>query len=297
MRNQKTSTPPTILGLWNLEKYQPTLGAVIIFATELQMLRQIYKAEKIEVCFAGGPIPTIANVINYLDGFQSCFNCTNLEKQGESYAEKYLYVWPEMAEKKSAPWEVKTLSMQKIFRKTGIVPRFTLNTDMLISAKKIIRKLGTQKFSVAVHLKNAPGKKNESNADLPHWEVFFTECRKDPNIAFVIVGNDPTPKSIKNLPNVFTTFESNLALHLGIIQIADMFIGMASGPANAAIFSSVPYVIFKNPKQHPNEMKSELGDSDAFPFALPTQKILRKKQSSRVFLEEFFNIKKQLTIV
>ena len=54
---------------------------------------------------------------------------------------------------------------------------------------------------------------------------------------------------------------------------------MSSGPANVAIYSRSPYLIFKNPGHHKNKMDAELGKNDYFSFALECQKFFREKES------------------
>ena len=69
-----------------------------------------------------------------------------------------------------------------------------------------------------------------------------------------------------------------------------MFLGMASGPCNVAIFSKIPYAIYKNPDHHSKEMKRELGTKDHFSFAGSYQKIYRMKETEANLREHFFSI-------
>jgi hypothetical protein len=62
---------------------------------------------------------------------------------------------------------------------------------------------------------------------------------------------------------------------------------MASGPCAMAMFSAVPYVIYKNPSHHVQEMIEELGAADHFPFSLPCQKITRGYETSAMLLADF----------
>ncbi len=84
--------------------------------------------------------------------------------------------------------------------------------------------------------------------------------------------------------------KSDLAKDLALIEWSYMFMGMASGPSTMAIFNSTPYLIFKDPSHHKKAMQHELGPRDHFIFGLPSQKILRIKQSLPILLQEFEKI-------
>ena len=80
-----------------------------------------------------------------------------------------------------------------------------------------------------------------------------------------LVGNEDVDNRITELPNVLLSrnFQSNISRDLAIIQISCAFMGMASGPCNMAIFSEIPYVIYKNPDHDAEQMALELGKAGA----------------------------------
>ena len=145
------------------------------------------------------------------------------------------------------------------------------------------------KMPVVVHLKNNPREKGCSNADQEAWCDFFMRCAKDYDVLFILIGNEEISDRLKKLPNVLVARDqgSTLSSELALIEQAAIFMGMASGPCNMAIFNDVPYVIYKNPDHHVREMKEEMGDSDRFSFSKPFQKLLRKKETPDGLMEEF----------
>ena len=56
------------------------------------------------------------------------------------------------------------------------------------------------------------------------------------------------------------------------------------------ILSQVPYVVFKHPKHHVEEMKKELGDKDGFVFCHARQKIIRQIDSVENIQKAFESI-------
>ena len=127
---------------------------------------------------------------------------------------------------------------------------------------------------MTVHLKRQAGGPENSNAELEEWVHFFSEHRDK---IFLLLGNDVFPSHLL-LPNTWIANQLGISLpiQLALCAICDGFMGMAAGISTAACLSLTPYVIFKHPAHHSEEMKIELGDKDCLPFALPSQKILRK---------------------
>ena len=98
------------------------------------------------------------------------------------------------------------------------------------------------------------------------------------------------------LPNVILSrdYGSSLSRDLALIQTASIFMGMTSGPCNMALFSDIPYAIYKNPDHDVEEMAIELGKADRFPFAMPFQKIMRIFETGDNLMAEFANLYAQI---
>jgi len=136
------------------------------------------------------------------------------------------------------------------------------------------------KFTVCVHLKNASQGDTESNANFSTWKEFIS-LKAPLDIQFLLIGSDTVPEDIKSLPNVISLHDEGLSIvdQLACIQQSSAFMGMVSGPANVAILSQVPYIIFKHPLHHAEVMQKEIGDADHYDFAKQNQHIVRKHET------------------
>lgn len=138
---------------------------------------------------------------------------------------------------------------------------------------------GGARMWIAVHLKNVPSLPPEhSNALQEEWLTFFRGHRHEAGLGFLLLGSDVVDPRILELPNVRSAQQAgwSLAEQLAAPSLARGFLGMASGICQAAIFSRTPYVVFKNPGHHREQMQAELGEANAFPFALPRQELWRE---------------------
>lgn len=157
--------------------------------------------------------------------------------------------------------------------------------------KQICQLKNNEDFLIAVHLKQQSANSEESNANFAAWGNFFAankDCR------FLLLGKDLPPPSILELKNVFFAEQTQMSLpvQLAAAAMSDGFMGMASGICSAAIFSEIPYVIFKHPAHHPEEMKIELNADSRFPFSKPTQqlwRVLDRCENLQIALERILN--------
>ena len=171
----------------------------------------------------------------------------------------------------------------------GLFNTISLSEGLLVEAKAYIDRVSDGKIPVTVHLKNNPKQSGCSNADVEQWQLFFECCNEDFPVVFILVGQDKVNSSIKNLPNVIVTHDTNetLALELAIIQSSSFFMGMTTGPCNIALLSGVPCVLFKNPDHHVELIKRELDSRDRYTFCSMKQVVLRKFEHKDLLMEHF----------
>lgn len=206
------------------------------------------------------------------------------------------------------PDEMVYLLVKKNYQSTRVIQQFFVNFGYIpyLHFKKIYRQWAEQfkrnvchgAFMVVVHLKNDQQSPNLGNADFGEWLKFFQHFIADSRFIFVLIGNEPLPDAIGKLPNVKLAreFGSHLARDLALIEQADLFMGVTSGPANMAILSQVPYLIYKHPRQHTSEMKQELGTKDHFLFATPLQKFYRAIQQGERLIKDFSGVYSRLNL-
>ncbi len=132
---------------------------------------------------------------------------------------------------------------------------------------------------VAVHLKNVADQGPEqSNANQAAWAEFFARSARPGALNFVLLGSDATHSSVTAVPGIERAVDLGvpLEIQLALAGHADGFLGMASGICAAAVLSQSPYILFKHPTHHIDEMQRELGESEHFPFAGLHQQVWRR---------------------
>lgn len=143
-----------------------------------------------------------------------------------------------------------------------------------------------QKRMITVALRNVPGTLN--NANMKEWFLFFEDFgEKYPQFKFVLLGNDKFDFEYSTLSNVVRSKDLKLTLpqELALIHSSELFLGTCSGFFNAALFSAVPYLVFKNPLVHQQQMIDEIGDKTYYSFASHKQYIVRGIEDSHALKE------------
>lgn len=269
MQNKKD-----ILGVWDPNKAPLNLGNLLIFAEELLIQKEIYEASRINITVYGKVDPKMLDIAYSLQYIS----------EGNDQPPNYYILWPKAGYSYGT-----TAYITKEYKRTKEIPIVQFKKRILKKSAEFLKKSVYPKRAIAVHLKNNPAVKNCSNAVFTEWEKFFQKSEQFKDVCFLLIGDDQVSRNLSRLPNVISTraFGLSLVEDLALISLSEMFMGCASGPCNAALFSRIPYIIYKDPAQHPEIMERELGDSDHFPFARPMQNIFRMKQSAEHMFSEF----------
>ena len=166
-----------------------------------------------------------------------------------------------------------------LYRESGETPYADFNKHS--AEVGFFRDMKFNKPTISLHLKNAQKGDTESNANFSIWKDFI-ESDEASGVQFLLIGSDEVPEEITSLSNVtsLNTRGLSIAEQLACIQNSSAFMGMASGPANSAILSTVPYIIFKHPLHHAEAMRKEIGDADHYDFSQENQKIVREYETS-----------------
>lgn len=144
---------------------------------------------------------------------------------------------------------------------------------------------------VGVHLKE--GSLAESGASVDEWQGFFEYCSQSHGkYTFVLFGHDSLLsyfQDCEKLKNVviFRDYSDDINDHLLMITKCDFFMGMSSGLANMAIFSKIPYAIFKHPAHGDGKIQTLLKGA-SLKFALPNRQLFHVEEHSRSKLVEAF---------
>ena len=293
-----------VLGVWDLRAAQISLGGLLLFVEELLIAaRRRFLPEVYDIAVVrnkrygtGDSVAALTkencedhpvlSVLFDLAGTRRVFwmEAGVFQKFVEDNS---CDVWPTKSVKPGYRYGT-TLFAQEFFKEQKFIPRLSCGLQARKRARDFYRKHAAPHLPVVVHLKNNPRHQNQSNANLPAWFEFFAHCRRE-KVKFILIGNEDPGLEIRGLPNVVLSRDDgdDLGRDLALIEMAFLFMGMASGPCNLAIFSDVPYMIFKNPGHHAQEMKRELGDKDHFVFAGPLQKMLRVVETGTGLIKEW----------
>ena len=296
------------LGIYDLNSQPLLLGGLLTLITELNIQRHVHRLDFADLCFIGedclGQLsPKLKGISGYIDnnilmrvaplsiipfaeGIDRCFITPTLESLKELINLNSYVLWPKVT--LNHKYE-STLIIQEFFKSNGFPPYLRFKGESLSWALEFIEKQVLPALPVVLYLKNNPKAPGCSNANFDVWYNFISTHSLNSKVKFILIGNEAIDKRIKDLSSVLITseLEGDLPRELALIQVAYLFMGMASGPCTAAIYSDVPYVIFKNPKHDEEQMMIEMGAYDKFPFAVRYQKLLRLNESNALLNSEF----------
>lgn len=130
----------------------------------------------------------------------------------------------------------------------------------------------------------------DSNSEVSSWEAFFDAV--DTRNRFILLGPDPINYALAKRENISWAQDLGLSLseQLCLVHHSQGFLGMASGICQSAIFSSIPYAIFKHPKHHAEEIEQELMGKRYYPFSGPNQYVNRMTDTTTNLLEAFHGL-------
>jgi hypothetical protein len=282
--------PATLI--WNLARVPPLLGDALILCAEGLTGSPDPAAAMDLVVLLPHPdrAPPSAAVLKVLESLEPIRGVDVVASVEQALAMKggARWFWPGSEPETIARHKLgSTLLIQARIRGGGRRPRLGMKQHYRQEAAAFLARHAQGRRPIVVHLKNNPLVIGESNADSAAWAEFFSRSSAALPAAFFLIGDDPIAPSIRDLPNVVVTraFGADLTLDLALIAEAEGFMGMAAGPCTMAIFSDVPYAVFKNPAHHAAAMIGEIGDADRYGFALPGQYIYRRLETPEFLFE------------
>lgn len=262
-----------IYGLWDSSRERLSLGGLLLLRQELEQLAQFLGSEDLVVHITG-PVD-LAKMQFLSQVFSSRFQ---IEISGSAPPG---ISWPHSSLMDQPDFSYQFFDrVAGIFRQTGSKPKLLWSAKTVHEASSVRLRFPGNLY--AIHLKNVPGQTIlDSNADMESWYSFFSAHAKPDDTDFILLGTDAASSKILDLPGVHsaTTMKLNLSVQLALVPLCNGFLGMSSGVCPAAILSDTPYVLFKHPKHHVEEMQRELGTADHFCFAHKRQKVWRLPDS------------------
>ena len=304
-----------ILGLWNLDVSPVSIGGLLIFAEELELLRTIHHAETINYLFfsssfekvhilspvsheARGPvlIESQASISAILlktlshTGATYCWHTVTEASLAKYLGQSSAIHWPVSAQASTDHPYCTTIALQELLQKyRGKISKVPLTATQELSlwADQFWAEYGAGRCCVAVHLRHTP-ESPVGNAKQEEWAQFFSQVQSAHRAFFVLIGTDPILQCAMNAPNVLCSKDKNLSLaqDLALISRAHLFMGLASGPCQMAMFGHTPYLIIKHPDHHAQQMELEF-PAGRFPFGGKYQIFLRDFETADTLFAQF----------
>jgi len=254
--NLKTAA---LTGFWDLSVEQPSLGGLLVLRQELEMLAESRRADSIDL-IVNGHEPSFLH-----DALRSTFRW-NI-REGSDLADS----WPPSSERTSSGFTYGSFArVLRLWKQTSLRPRLRWPESLLTATQK---KIAPWLPLISVHLKwTSPFRPEKSNAEPQEWRSFFAANAKR---RFLVLGDESPREATSGLKNVTLAHELGLSLaeQLCSVTLSQGFLGMSSSFCQCAIFSRIPYAVFKHPSHHAHEMTVELGESEDWAFAETRQKM------------------------
>ena len=266
----------------NLDLEKPTLGGLLTLLVEASMLMGKESTEGLNLHVFGNNLD-----LNWLNRMQYQI-LDNYEHKVNVFLKKPSNLcYPFDRYTKNGFSYYNTERIQDLYSKLKIKPilgwREGFQQSVFQKSKTLSPKI------ITVHLKRVfPFEVNESNAQAEVWAEalrYFLDFSTELDV--ILVGNDPTPIEIELGPRIRRADDIGLTLgeQMNLIQNSAGFMGTASGICSGAVFSEVPYFIYKSPEHHKEQFAMELKNEEIFSFSALNQKIIRKIPETKTLFE------------
>ncbi|MFA5920960.1 MAG: hypothetical protein WC856_06680 [Methylococcaceae bacterium] len=301
MVNNKTK----IIGLWDTTITDNKLGSLLLFQEEVLLLSKINESEQINLIFTYNEKANLLHFYSSIvqlnpyahDVFYTStlklFEILNFEKLNS-----YTIIWPTDAWRDRCSYTGSTLAIQDLWKRFGKIINLETPINVLRKAARWLSPRLNKRLPVVIHLRNNP-EEQIGNANMSAWTYFFEYCQdKGYPALFILIGNDPIDKRLSSCKNILVVKDhwQSVELDLALIELGVLFMGMSSGPCNMAILSDKPYLIWKNPNHHADQMIVEFNGRKQFPFAKKNQRFIRDWDTKDRLIEEFESVYPSLNI-
>jgi hypothetical protein len=278
------------IGYWDTRKSNFSLGKILIFLKEIEEFVLCNKFHNFSVVVYGdkNPIYEIFKLSKYFNTLEFIEIITPLDI--EILQDSPLVYKADKFGNNS--FTESTLYLQDKVQLNGYL--LSAGWTIPLDIQNIIKRITQNKHNIiTIHLKNV--KDTLSNANLIEWQkaIKYIVTKNNKNKVFII-GNDLNESQyqlfdFQNVVITKTLKEKSLLLDLSLILSSNIFMGMSSGPCNIAIFSNIPYVIFKHPEHHTEEMKKEMNEDRKFIFQKNNQYFLLEYDTFEM-IKKYFDL-------
>lgn len=312
-----------VLVIWNFFTDLYTVGDFIDFLEFTLVLREIYKIDKIDICFLCDPkeparrdfveegitkdnyfiylekMINLAYIHPYLGSFLIFDSGAYLEDYIADNYFKYKTIWPHAFKYASkTPEYPKIFSEVSLFYKMhGYIPGPPMKKQFLNWAQYFFKEHSKNHIPIVVQWRktNNQGSDMSRNTIEDVWLDFFDYCAEKHSevLFFVICTKNEIDCRLRERKNIFITkdFNTTISEDLALILKSIMYIGPTSGPAQMAMFSNVPYIIVNFV---PCNVTRKLNEN--LDFATPLQRLIWKPETFQILVDEFEDIFSKIDI-
>lgn len=288
-----------ILGIWDYKSLPWSVGDPLVFIEKLSILKIRYNAEKIDICiiydrdnpsgYRRETNITCDNVQEYMLDFLPLFStCPDLGSIYQFNAREEFYhffkkncerynIFPSLYQHLSGSYnffggEPHVNEIQEFYNTHGYIPYLRIGErDSSWARWFYLNNLPDKAVPVTLSLKRTSHDMMR-NADSSVWLSFIDRCKMDfPEVVFVVIGlREEVFNGLRQMPNVIVAkdYGTTLIEDFALIRTSLMYMGMASGINVIALFSDLPYLIFRSP----NVKKYNLRSGENFSFSTDKQK-------------------------
>lgn len=309
-----------LLAWWDKAIEGTSIGTLIIFIEECLLYSKENNVSQIDIALnytvhTAKKLDNSSFWISNIDNEDACINFLRqikkikniyLFKDQDSYQlnkikfnDTHLH-WPITQRLNKSNVYDSTLYVKNLWIKNNEIEKIEFKLRYTNKINKILKKYVNNQLIIAVHLKNIKTINEEISISLANQKVWFEFLKYESdnsNTLFLLIGEDNVSEEITKLPNVIIArnmIETNFCSNVCLLSVCDGFMGMMSSFANYVIFSSIPYLLFKNPEHHQREMFMEIGDENRYIFSTEKQKILRVNETINILKEEFYILKNNI---
>jgi len=293
MKNKK------LIACWDTYKARNNFGSLLIFLSEVEAIS--YEYDRIDIVCIGlqKNIHVFISVMQFFSGIKNLLFFVDMDEYDRYVDDDGSDKWQNIVYNiNESSYNESTLFLQKIYLTSKNLKRLTAPVIFKERVNRWVSKHCNGRRPVILHLKNNPNS-TQSNASQESWYKFILHATNEYGLYFVLIGKDIIDDSIAMLPNTVLTnaLDGDTELDIALVLTGFLFMGMSSGPCNAAIFSNTPYLIWKHPDHHADEMRRELQDNNAFSFARSNQLFLREYDTYDSIMSNFKKIYRNLNAI
>lgn len=313
-----TTDPRSLVGVFDFSYQHYALGDLLTTQVDLAVMAAEQRIDNVDILVMVNPARPSArfqgfvtpdNYTTHLDNIMPAFTCSpnlrSLQVFRDIYAFNYALlsrygrgdaVWPDLDThlRMRQDYPIGHQRINVFHARTGHIPSLPAPRSYEKWAERFHREELAGRPLVIINPRQSSLTNNPTvvyrDAPLDSWHAFIDEiAAQDPEVLFVMVGGfQEWEHRLQHRKNVFIprAFGLTLAHELGLIRIAELFMGTSSGFATFATFSEMSYAILNIEHSFAPHVGLQVGDRH-YPFGRPRQILTWHRETTDELLALF----------